>query len=386
MTRFFCPGRIELAGNHTDHQRGRVMAAAMDLGITAEAVPNDEGVARVFCEGFEPIQIELARLWPDEKELGTSAALVRGVAAGLAENGHPLRGFDAYLFSDLPPGQGLASSSAFSVLTGFMLSTFAGADVPPEELARIVQRVEARWFGKSAGPADALACAMGGGVYVDVLENKILPIECDFDGLGLVMCLTDTGGSAVAAEPAYAQIAADMTAVAQAFGEPFLAKVRGPVFDAKWPEHKNELKWRRARHFFDETWRVASMTDALGLRDGKRYMELMNQSGRSSEMLLKNIWSEQSGDGLIWGLEESGRLLDGIGAWRVHSGGFAGYVQALMPERYFETYRQAMDRMFGRGACRQIHITPRGVRLAQEERQLFAQEDRGFPETADELL
>ena len=117
-------------------------------------------------------------------------------------------------------------------------------------------------------------------------------------------------------------------------------------------------------------------------------MELMNQSGRSSELLLKNIWSEKCGDGLIWGLEESGRLLDGKGAWRVHSGGFAGYVQALMPERYFEGYRAAMDEMFGDGACRRIHIVPRGVRLAQDEKSLFISqpESRGFPPAAAELL
>ena len=363
------------------------MAAAMDLGITAEAEPNDEGVIRVFCEGFDPICVDLTRLWPDEKEKGTSAALVRGIAAALAESAPSLRGFDAYLFSDLPAGQGLASSSAFTVLIGFILGSFAGADIPPEELARAAQRVEARWFGKAGGPADALACALGGGVYLDVLENKLVQLECDFDGLGLAMCLTDTGGSVVQAEPAYAQIAADMTAVAESFGEPFLAKVRGPVFDSRWPEHKSDPRWMRARHFFDETWRVASMADALGLRDGQRYMELMNQSGRSSEVLLKNIWSEVCGDGLIWGLEESGRLLDGVGAWRVHSGGFAGYVQALMPEPYFDSYRAAMDEMFGDGACQRIRITPRGVRLAQDEKRLFApRRERGFPDDAVSLL
>ena len=372
MTRFFCPGRVELAGNHTEHQRGRVMAAAMDWGITAEAEPNDEGLIRVRCDGLAPITVELDRLWPDEKETGTPAALVRGMAEALSGTVPALRGFDAYLFNELPIGKGLASSSAFAVLIGFMLASFSGASVPAEELARAAQKVEARWFGKYCPLSDPLACALGGGVYMDVLENKILPIECDFDALGLAMCLTDTGGSAIPAGPAYAQIAADMAQVAQAFGEPFLAKVRGPVFDEKWPAHRTDPKWMRARHFFDETWRAASMADALGLRDGQRYMELMNQSGRSSEMLLKNIWSEQYGDELIWGLEESGRVLNGVGAWRVHSGGFAGYVQALMPESVFPRYKAAMDRMFGENACRRIHISRRGVCLAQEEKQLFS--------------
>ena len=387
MTRFFCPGRMELAGNHTDLQRGRVMAAAIDMGITAEAEPNDEGVIRVLCKGFDPIEIDLNKLWPDEKERGTSAALVRGMAGELSEGGVSLRGFDAYLFSDLTPGQGLSSSSAFAVLMGFIMAAFSGADISPEELARTAQKVENRWYGKLCGLSDPLTCALGSGVYMDILENKIVPIDCDFDSLGLAICLTDTGGSASQAAPAYAQISADMTDVARFFGEPFLAKVRGPVFDEQWAHHQDDPKWMRARHFFDETWRVSSMADALGLRDGTRYMELMNQSGRSSEMLLRNAWDEHFGDGLIWGLEESGRLLDGIGAWRLHSGGYAGYVQALMPEEHFETYRSAMDTLFGPGACRRVHISPRGVRLAQEEKQLFtSQESRGFPDSAADLL
>lgn len=387
MTRFFCPGRVELAGNHTDLQRGRVMAAAMDLGVAAEADPNDEGVVRVFCKGFDPIEVDLNRLWPDEKERGTSAALVRGMAAELAENGMALRGFDAYLFSDLVPGQGLASAAAFSVLIGFILAYFSGGEIAPEDLARIAQKVKSRWFGKLCGLSEPLTCALGGGVYMDILENKILSIDCDFDGLGLALCLTDTGGSASQAAPAYAKITSDMAEVARFFGEPFLAKVRGPVFDEQWPRHQDDPKWMRARHFFDETWRVASMADALGLRDGRRYMELMNQSGRSSELLLRNVWSEAYGDGLMWGLEASGQLLDGKGAWRVHSGGFAGFVQALMPEEYFEGYRAAMDHLFGQGACRRIHVSRRGVRLAQEEKRLFSQtNDRGFPESASPLL
>ena len=388
MTRFFCPGRMELAGNHTYMQRGRVMAAALDVGVAAEAEPNDDGVIRVFSRGFDPIEVELSRPWPDEKEQGSSAALVRGMAGEIGQCVSGLRGFDAYVFNDLKPGQGLSSSSAFTVLIGFILATFSGAQIDPEELARMVQRVESRWYGKPCGLSDPLPCAMGGVVYVDLLENKVVPIQCDFESLGLVMCLTDTGGSESQAAPEYAQISEDMAEVARFFGEPFLARVRGPVFNEQWPQHQDDPKWMRARHFFDETWRVASMADALGLRDGGRYMELMNQSGRSSEMLLRNARNDTCGDGLIWGLETSGQILDGKGAWRVHSGGFAGYVQALMPEECFETYKAAMDELFGPGACRRVRISARGVRVAQDEKLLFSrpEDSRGFPEAAADLL
>lgn len=362
MSRFFCPGRTELAGNHTDHQKGRVMAAAVDMGITADAEPNGENVIRVFSEGFEPIQVDLAKLWPEESDAGSSASLVRGMAGVLSEQLDTLRGFDAYVFSDLTPGGGLSSSAAFSVLIGYMIAHFAdGAEISPEDLARAAQKAENRFFGKPCGLMDQLACALGGCVYIDFEENKILRLDCDFDSLGLALCLTDTGGSHAAATEAYAAITADMSAVAQSFGELFLARVRSADFDALWPEHQNDPQWMRARHFFDETWRVSAMADALGLRDAERYLELMNESGRSSERLLRNIETPECGPALARGLSLSAKLLDGRGAWRVHGGGFAGCVQALMPEAEFPRYQEGMDSAFGEGACRRIHIRPDGV-------------------------
>ena len=367
MTRFFCPGRTELAGNHTDHQKGRVMAAAVDKGITAEAELNGENVIRVFSQGFEPVQVDLGRLWPEEGDVGTSASLVRGMAAVLSERPMTLRGFDAYLVSDLTPGGGLSSSAAYSVLLGCIIAHFAdGPQVTAEELARTAQKAENRFFGKPCGLMDQMACALGGGVYMDFLESKILPIDCDFDGLGLALCLTDTGGSHAQATEAYAAIPGDMTAVAQTFGESFLAKVRQPDFDAQWPNHANDPQWMRARHFFDENWRVSAMADALGLRDGQRYLELMNESGRSSETLLRNIRCDTCGQELAHGLELSARLLEGKGAWRVHGGGFGGFVQALMPEADFPAYQAAMDEAFGPESCQRIRIRARGVGVLED--------------------
>ncbi|MBR2717402.1 MAG: galactokinase [Oscillospiraceae bacterium] len=368
MTRFFCPGRTELAGNHTDHQKGRVMAAAVDKGITAEAELNGENVIRVFSQGFEPVQVDLSRLWPEESDAGTSASLVRGMAAVLSETVTALRGFDAYLVSDLTPGGGLSSSAAYSVLLGCIIAHFAdGPDVSGEELARAAQKAENRFFGKPCGLMDQMACAVGGSIYMDLLENKLLHIDCGFERLGLTLCLTETGGSHAKATEAYASIPADMSAVAQVFGEAFLAKVRTADFDAQWPSHTDDPKWMRARHFFDENWRVSAMADALGLRDGQRYIELMNESGRSSEQLLRNIESPLAGPELARGLALSALLLEGKGAWRVHGGGFAGCVQALMPQEEFPAYQAAMDAAFGEGSCQRIRIRSKGVGVLEDD-------------------
>ena len=211
---------------------------------------------------------------------------------------------------------------------------------------------------------DQMACAMGGGVYIDFLENRILPIDCDFERMGYVLCLTDTHASHAQATPAYAAIPADMAAVAAAFGESVLACVRQPDFEARWPEHTQDPAWMRARHFFDENWRVAAMADALGLGDVQRYIELMNESGRSSENYLRNIVDENGcGAPLAEGLRLSASLLSGCGAWRVHGSGFGGCVQALMPAADFPPYQAAMDAAFGAGSCQRIRVRPAGVGL-----------------------
>ena len=368
MTRFFCPGRTELAGNHTDHQKGRVIAAAVDKGITAEAEENGQNVIRVFSEGFAPVQVDLARLWPENSDIGTSTALVKGMAAVLSERPMQLHGFDAHLKSDLSAGGGLSSSAAYSVLAGYMIAHFAEGPMPSaEDLARTAQKAENRFFGKPCGLMDQMACAIGGGVYIDFLENRILQIDCDFDSLGYALCLTDTHSSHADATPAYAAIPADMAAVAGVFGEQFLAKVRQPDFEAQWPEHSGDPQWMRAKHFFDENWRAAAMADALGLRDARRYLELMNESGRSSENLRRNIVDENGcGRELADGLRVSAELLEGKGAWRVHGSGFGGCVQALMPTEYFPGYQAAMDARFGEGSCRRIRIRAKGVGLLDE--------------------
>ena len=362
MIRFFSPGRVELAGNHTDHQRGRAMAAAVEQGLYAEAEPNGTRLIRIRSDGYDPITIDLDKLWPDESEIGTPTALARGVAAGLADGAEELRGFDAYVVSRLPIGRGMSSSAAFSVLVGCMISEFAeGAFFAPEELAKAARKAENRWFGKPSGLLDQLAVAMGGAVYIDFLNSKIIRMDCDFESMGLVLCLTDTGAGHENSVAAYAKIPEDMSAVAQEFGQKWLAKVRPSDFDERWSAHKTELPWMRARHFFDECRRVASMADALGLKDGERYMELMNESGRSSEKLLKNIIDPACGESLAAGLALSARLLDGKGAWRVHGGGFAGCVEALMPVECLESYREGMDAFFGAGSCQLVHIRQKGA-------------------------
>ena len=353
----FTPGRTELAGNHTDHQKGRILASGVDLGLYAACTKNDERIIRVSSAGYAPFEVNLRQMDVRPKEFGSSLSLVRGMAAAFAELGLEIGGFDAKLRSTLPAGSGLSSSAAFSVMIGRILSElYNDGKVDPVVIARAAQTAENRYFGKPCGLMDQLACSLGHTVYVDFKTNEIEPIVADFGSMGLTLCLTDTGGSHAGLDTSYARIPADMVYVANLFDKGVLADVDPEEFKARGYSAADR-PIRRAMHFFGENERVPKMRDALKRGDGETYMRLMNESGRSSEKLLTNIVTSATGDTkLAQGLELSAKLLEGKGAWRVHGGGFAGCVQALMPSDYFESYRTAMEKDFGAGTCREIRL------------------------------
>ena len=353
----FTPGRTELAGNHTDHQKGRILASGVDLGLYASCAANDERVIRIHSAGFEPFEVNLRQMEVRPKEFGSSLSLVRGMAAAFTELGLTVGGFDAEVRSTLPAGSGLSSSAAFSVMIGRILNElYNDGRVDPVVIARAAQTAENRYFGKPCGLMDQLACSLGHTVYVDFRTNEIEPIVADFGAMDLTLCLTDTGGSHAGLDTSYARIPADMVYVANLFDKGVLGDVDPADFYARGYS-ESDRPIRRAMHFFGENERVPKMRDALKRGDGESYMKLMNESGRSSEQLLNNIVTSATGDTkLAEGLEKSAQLLDGRGAWRVHGGGFAGCVQALMPCDYFETYRSAMEKAFGPGTCREIRL------------------------------
>ena len=353
----FASGRTELAGNHTDHQLGRVLASAVNLGLTANCEKNDTKTIHIRSEGFEPVTINLGNLKPDPTEYGKSIALVRGVAAAFKDLGLEIGGFDATITSTLSSGSGLSSSAAYSVLIGKILDElFNGSSIDPVVLARSAQKAENVFFGKPCGLMDQLAIAEGRCVYIDFKTMEIEPINADFKGMGLTLCLTDTGGSHAGLDSSYARMPADMIRIANMFDKGVLGDVDPDEFWAKgWS--KEDRPVRRAMHFFGENERVPKMRDALINRDGNAYMAFMNESGRSSEDLLNNITTSATGDTkLAEGLDLSRRLLEGKGAWRVHGGGFAGCVQALMPSGYYEEYKKEMEACYGAGKCMEIII------------------------------
>ncbi len=370
---FSAPGRTELGGNHTDHQRGCVLAAAVDLETTAEVVLNGSNCIRVFSEGYAPVEVWLDDLSVHAGEENTTAALVRGVAAEFVRRGAVLQGFDARVRSTVLPGSGLSSSAAFEVLMGTILNDlFFENAISPAEVAQIGQYAENVYFGKPCGLMDQMASAVGGMVFID-FEYPACPVveRIDFDlaAAGYALCIIDTGADHADLTAEYAAIPGEMREICRYFGKDVLREVAPAAFFAALPDLRGKVADRailRAIHFYRENERVQQQADALRAGDVEAFLELVKASGRSSWMYLQNITPtgavEQQAVAVALALCEE--LLEGRGACRVHGGGFAGTVQAFVPRDMLERFRTGMEAVLGEGKCHVLSVrSAGGVRL-----------------------
>jgi len=366
--RFFsAPGRAEIGGNHTDHQSGRVLCAAIDLDTVAAAAPNGGVIARVESEGFPPVSVDLSDLSPRNEERGTSAAVVRGCAARLRALGFATGGFDAVVTSNVFSGSGLSSSAAFEMMVCAVFDgLFGGGGLTPVIAAQVSQYAENHYFGKPCGLLDQMASAMGGVTAIDFrgAEPEVKRVPYDFAAEGYALAVVNTGGSHDDLTEAYAAITREMGQVAAHFGEKRLRPVDPGRFEAEIPVLRKKLSERvilRALHFFDENERVLHQVAALKAGDLPRFFSLIIESGDSSWKLLQNVWASPAEQPLALALALSARMLRGHGAWRVHGGGFAGTILAFVPLDMLDTYKSRMNSVFGEGACHPLRVRPVGA-------------------------
>ena len=366
---FSGPGRTEIGGNHTDHQHGHVLCGSVDLDTLACAAPNGLNVIRVISEGYPAVEISLDSLLPREEEQNTSAALVRGVAAKLTELGYPLSGFDAYTVSNVIAGAGLSSSASYETLICHIFNRFScGGALDAITVAKVGQYAENIYFNKPCGLMDQMGSSVGGAVAIDFGDpaNPVVdPVDYDFDRSGHALCIVDTGSCHADLTDDYADITREMGSVAAYFGRQFLRDVPEEDFRAVLPILRSECGERavlRAMHFFNDDRRA--VLEALALKEGDfdRFLTLVNESGLSSELLLQNIWSPSApkDQAVSLALTIGKELLTGKGAIRVHGGGFAGTIQAFVPNDKLSVFTSGMEAVLGKGKCHVLRIRPQG--------------------------
>ncbi len=368
---FSAPGRTELGGNHTDHQRGRVLAAGVDLDILAAVKPNHTGVVRFASEGYPMISVDLRELEPKKEEENTSAALIRGVAARMAQLGCPLgdQGLDAALVSSVPGGSGLSSSAAFEVLVGTILDRlFWDGKRTPVEIAQIGQYAENVFFGKPCGLMDQTASSVGGVVAIDFADTEHPAVEAialDLAAGGYALCILDSGADHADLTDEYASITRELAAVCGCFGKKVLREVPEEDFLAALPKVRAAAGDRavlRAFHVYAENRRAAEEAQALREGDLAGFFRLVRESGLSSIAYLQNVvpTGQTKNQELLFTIALAERLLAGEGAVRVHGGGFAGTAQAFVPLARLSAFQAGMEAVLGTGSCHVVTIRPVG--------------------------
>ena len=366
---FSAPGRTEISGNHTDHQHGCVLAAAVNLETVAQVEMIGTDLIRIQSEGYPLVEVDLNDFTVHEEEKNTTAALIRGVAAAFSQRGAERRGFDAKVHSTVLPGSGLSSSAAFEVLMGTICNElFFGKQLNAVEIAQIGQYAENVYFGKPCGLMDQTASSVGGMVFFD-FENPDSPvverIDFDFAAAGHALCIIDSGADHADLTEEYAAIPGELNKVSAFFGKEVLRDIPEAVFFAALPELRHQVPDRailRAIHFYQENSRVQRQAQALRDGDFDAFLRLVSESGRSSWMYLQNITPTGATEyqDVAVALALCDTLLQGRGAYRVHGGGFAGTVQAFVPRDMVDSFKVGMERVLGEGNCHVLSIRPEG--------------------------
>lgn len=361
------PGRTEIGGNHTDHNKGRVLAAAVNLDTLAAVSARDDMLVHLHSEGYPELTVDLSDLSVRPEEAGTTAALIRGVAARMAELGYQVRGFDAAATSTVASGSGLSSSAAFEVMICAILDhLYNGFVVDFKTRAKISQYAENVYFGKPSGLLDQMASAAGGLVTVDFKQDDpdVRPMAFDFAKQGYALVVVGTGGSHADLTDEYAAIPAEMKQVAALFDQPYLRCIRPEEFERALPELRGKVSDRalmRAMHFFAENKRVERQVAALERADVPAFLREIIASGRSSFMYLQNVFAQGGDQSLSLALAMAEDMLGERGAWRIHGGGFAGTTLNFVPQDQVETFVARMEAAFGERCCHVLDIRPTGA-------------------------
>ena len=366
---YSAPGRSEVGGNHTDHQHGQVLAAGLNIDVIAIVAGSDDGIIKIYSDHRDIPPIDTKDLEKKEDEEGTSKALIRGVAAKLLQEGYRVGGFVAYMTSEVLTGSGMSSSAAFEVVIGTVLSgLYNDMQISPVLIAQAGQYAENVYFGKPCGLMDQMASSVGSLVNIDFKDPAdpvIQKVDVDFSSFKHALCITDTKGDHENLTPEYAAIPAELKEVCRYFGCEYLRDVQEDRFYEELPAVRKTAGDRavlRAIHVYEDHKRVGWQVEALKAGRFEEFKDLIIESGRSSFQYLQNVYpnSDVQNQSVSIALALSEKILKGKGAWRVHGGGFAGTIQAFVPDDLVEQYRAEMDRVFGEGSCHVMKVRKYG--------------------------
>ena len=368
---FSSPGRTEISGNHTDHNNGKVLGGSINLDCIAAATYNDSNFVNIVSESFsQKFKIDINDIAPGMEKAGTTE-LLKGILAGFKERKADIGGFDAYITSNVISSAGVSSSAAFETLICQIINTlFNDGKLSKTDYAYIGKYAENHYWDKASGLLDQMCCAYGGLISID-FKNPDMPkvneIDFDFEAAKHDLIIVQTGRGHADLSADYSSIPAEMRKVAEYFNKKTLSEVDEKEFYNNLPklrECAGDRAVLRSIHFFDENKRVENEVKALINNDFDTFLKNITDSGNSSWKYLQNVYTNAAPNeqGITVALALSERFLKekNVGATRVHGGGFAGVIMAMVPEKYSDEYVAYMDKFLGEGSSYKMKIRPYG--------------------------
>ena len=361
------PGRIELCGNHTDHNNGKVLCAAINVDtIAAVQINTKSNIIKIASQGFSLVEVDINQLSFIEEEQGTSKALVKGILRYLLDKGYKIGAFNAATISDVFKGAGVSSSAAFEVLVAEIINDlYNNNTITKMEKAKAAQFAEYAYFGKPCGLMDQSAVALGGVSFIDfedISYPKVNNMKWIFNNVSVV--LVNTGGDHCNLTEHYAEIKTDMEAIAVYFGFKTLRAILDKNFYNRITELKGRFNGRaimRAMHYFEENNRVDSARDAIMNNDLRTFLKMINESGESSYKKLQNCYVPNDKVQSIPLAISVSKHFEGVKAVRVHGGGFAGTILTFVDKDKAERYAEYMRLLFGKLSTSIVNIRNDGT-------------------------
>lgn len=369
---FSSPGRTEISGNHTDHNHGKVLAGSINMDCVGVAAKNFSSQVHIISETYnQDFAIDLNYLEPSPKKAGT-IDLVKGLIMGFKESGYEIGGFNAYVTSNVIAAAGVSSSASFEMLLCSILNTFFnGGRMSTVAYAHIGKYAENLYWDKSSGLLDQMACAVGGLITINFAKPtvpEVEKLEFDFSSQNHSLIIVQTGKGHADLSADYSAVPNEMKKVAQYFGKEVLAEVTEEEVIENIQDIRafaGDRSVLRALHFFQENKRVEA--EVLALKENRFEDFLMNitASGNSSWKWLQNCFTNSSyqEQGITVALALTELFIEekGRGACRVHGGGFAGVIMAVLPNDLVDEYIEYIERCTGKGSAYRMSIRPYGA-------------------------
>ena len=359
-------GRIEIVGNHTDHNGGKVLCSAVTIDTLGAVSKRDDGMILVKSKGYPIIKVSVDDIAFKVSEVGTSQAIIKGIVAYFKGAGAKVGGFNAYTSSSVPKGSGVSSSSAFELLIAEILnSIYNDGRLDKMFKAKASQYAECAYFGKPCGLMDQSAISLGGVNMIDFrsFENPVVQrADWGFDDLDIYVIAT--GGDHCDLTDDYASIPKEMREVAGCLGGKILSDITPEKFFSEKANLVGKVSERallRAEHFYEENIRVEKAYNAINNGDEKAFLDAVNESGLSSRYKLQNLYSPKSKSHLIEEALDKIKGMNGVVAKRVHGGGFAGTILVFVKKDSSNSANEQFKCLFGENNVFKLSVRPSGA-------------------------